>query len=343
MLSPAERMTVLADEWALVRAGRHDVGTFLDLASGFRDERTASVMSTLTGLLATIGDEFTTDATRDGYRAWLGKFIAPALADVGLPGRPADDDEAKSLRASVVGLAGGTARASGGAGEGADAGPAGARQRRLGRADAAGRADQPRRSRRRCRALRPLSREEQGRDRPRRALSVSLRADVLRQSGAGAPDHGADPVGRGPLPGREERVARMLANSDTQRLAWQLVRERWAGIQKKTGEFVGNTIIVGALASFCDTGTAAEIQTFFSTHKVPDAERTLQQSLERITACARTASRAGAEAGGLVEGAETNPKLQIPARTTTPRPNAPTQLTALGPVQQLLGFGIWIW
>ena len=71
------------------------------------------------------------------------------------------------------------------------------------------------------------------------------------------------------------------------------MRERWADIQKKTGEFVGNTIIVGALSSFCDAGTAAEIKTFFSTHKVPDAERTLQQSLERITACARTASVQG--------------------------------------------------
>jgi puromycin-sensitive aminopeptidase len=34
-LSPAERMAVLSDEWALVRAGRHDVGTVLDLAAGF--------------------------------------------------------------------------------------------------------------------------------------------------------------------------------------------------------------------------------------------------------------------------------------------------------------------
>ena len=99
-----------SDEWALVRARRHDIGTFLDLASGFREERTASVMKTLTSLLATVGDEFTTDATRGAYRAWVGKQIAPALADVGLPGRPADNDETKALRASVAGLAGRTAR-----------------------------------------------------------------------------------------------------------------------------------------------------------------------------------------------------------------------------------------
>ena len=88
-------------------------------------------------------------------------------------------------------------------------------------------------------------------------------------------------------------IGRMLTNPDTQRLAWQLTRERWAEIQKKTGEFVGNTVIVSALAAFCDAGTAAEIKSFFATHKVPDAERTLQQSIERIQSCAATAAIQG--------------------------------------------------
>jgi hypothetical protein len=48
-------------------------------------------------------------------------------------------------------------------------------------------------------------------------------------------------------------------------------------------------VIVGALASFCDARTADEIRAFFARNKVPDAERTLQQSLERITSCARLA------------------------------------------------------
>ena len=78
-LSAAERMTVLADEWGLVRAGRHDVGTFLDLVSGFRDERTAAVAGNYAAVLAVIDDEFATGATRNAYRAWVGTFIAPAL------------------------------------------------------------------------------------------------------------------------------------------------------------------------------------------------------------------------------------------------------------------------
>ena len=84
-------------------------------------------------------------------------------------------------------------------------------------------------------------------------------------------------------------IAQMLSNPESQGLAWQLMRERWDEIQKKTGEFVGNTVIVGALASFCDQRTAGEIQPFFAKHPVADAARTLQQTIERITACAKLA------------------------------------------------------
>ena len=292
-LSAAERMTVLADESALVRSRRHDVGTFLDLATGFQGERTASVMKTLTSLLATIGDEFTTAATRPAYRAWVGKQIAPALADVGLPGRPADDDETKALRASVVNLAGATAR---------DARVlAKARtlvQQELDKAGsveptllavlinlAAVEGDTPLFDRYLAKSKAATDPEERYQylygltsfSNPalvRRTMDITL-SDAVRSQDA------------------KIVVGRMLTNPNTQRLAWQLTQERWAEIQKKTGEFVGNTLIVNALAAFCDAGTAGEIKAFFATHKVPDAERTLQQSLERIQTCAATAAVQG--------------------------------------------------
>ena len=72
-------------------------------------------------------------------------------------------------------------------------------------------------------------------------------------------------------------IANMIGNPDTRELAWELVRERWTEIQKKTGEFVGNTVIVGNLGAFCEAGRADEVERFFATHKVPDAERTLKQ------------------------------------------------------------------
>jgi len=290
MLSAAERKTVLSDEWALVRAGRHDVGTFLDLVSGFGEERTANVMQTLRSVLEIIDVEFTTDTTRAAYRAWLAKFIAPALAHAGLPGKPNADDETKALRATVVALAGGTARDrqvlstartlvlqeldKPGSVEptlldvlihlAALDGDAALYDRYLAKSKAATGPEE------RYRYLYGLTSFTD----PalvRRTMELTVSDDVRSQDA-------------------KLVIGRMLGNTDTHRLAWQLMQERWTAIQKKTGEFVGNTVIVGALSSFCDAGAAAEIKTFFSAHKVPDAERTLQQSLERIGACTRTAA-----------------------------------------------------
>jgi aminopeptidase N len=289
-LSPAERMAVLSDEWALVRAGRHDVGTFMDLVSGFAGERTAAVMQTLVTLLRAAGEEFATGSTADAYRAWVGRLIAPALRDVGVPGSPSDDDERKALRAAVVAIAGGVAR---------DAGLL-ATSRRLVEQEldkpgtveptllgllvnlAAVRGDTALYDRY-LKASRAATAPEVRYQYlygltaftdpalVRRTMELTLSDDVRSQDA-------------------KLVIARMLANTDTHDLAWRLVRERWNDIQKKTGEFVGNTVIVGALSSFCDASTAGEIRKFFAEHKVPDAERTLQQSLERIDGCARGAA-----------------------------------------------------
>jgi aminopeptidase N len=290
MLSAAERMAVLSDEWALVRAGRHDVGTFLDLASGFRDERTATVIETLASLLEPIGEEFTTDATRGAYRAWVDRLLAAALAEVGMSGGASEDDERKALRAAVVSIAGGVARnakvlaaardlvqqelAKPGTIEptlldvvvdlAAIGGDAALYDRYMASSKAA---TEPEVRYQYLYALAAFTDPAL----VRRTMDLALSPDVRSQDAKNV-------------------LARMLGNVDTHALAWQLLRQRWPEIQKKTGEFVGNTIIVGALASFCDATKAAEIRRFFSANKVPDAERTLQQSLERIAACARGAA-----------------------------------------------------
>ena len=286
MLAPAERIALLSDEWALVRAGRHDVGTYLDLASGFKRERTAAVVQTLVGTLATIGAYLTTDETRQPFNAWLSALLSPALADIGWTPAPDEPDETRALRAAIVAALGETARDP----------QVLARARELveqeiqkaGTVDAtllnvivnlaALEGDV---------ALydKYLARTRTATDPEQRYLylyglaSFSDPALVRRTMelvvGPDVRSQDAKLV-----------VHAMLAADASRRLAWDLVRERWQAIQAKTGEFVGNTVIVSALASFCDPVALAEVKTFFATHKVPDAERTLQQSIERIASCA---------------------------------------------------------
>jgi len=292
-LSATERIAVLSDEWALVRSGRHEVGTFLDLVSGFRDERTAGVMTTFASVLATIDDQFATGATRSAYRAWAGKFIAPALADVGLEARGGDTDEAKALRATVVNLAGQTAREKQVLAKSRTLvlqeldKPGSIEPTLLGVLIGLAAIDGDAALYDRYLAKMKTAADPEEHDRYmyaltsftdplfiRRTIDLAL-SDAIRSQDA------------------KYVVGALLENPDARRLAWQLTRERWPEIQKKTGEFVGNTVVVGALAGFCDAATAAEVKTFFSTNKVPDAARTLQQSIERIQSCAATTAIQG--------------------------------------------------
>ena len=43
-LTPAERVSLLGDEWRLVRSGRHDIGTYLDLASAWAGDTAPAVI-----------------------------------------------------------------------------------------------------------------------------------------------------------------------------------------------------------------------------------------------------------------------------------------------------------
>jgi aminopeptidase N len=85
-------------------------------------------------------------------------------------------------------------------------------------------------------------------------------------------------------------IGNLLRNRQTSTLAWRLVRDRWNEIQKKSGESIAGAGIVGSVASFCEASSGAEVSSFFKEHKVPNAERTLQQALERIDACAKSAA-----------------------------------------------------
>ena len=289
-LTPAERMAILSDELALVRAGRHDVGTLLDLAAGFGRERTADVIQALATVLADVSESFATDATRAPYAAWVTRLLGPAFEETGFTARPSDTDEIKALRAALVGVLGGAGRhprvleqarelvnrelAEPGSAEptlldvavelAAAGGDAALYDRYLERSRAAAGPEE------RYRYLFALTSFSD----PalvRRTMALVVSPDVRSQDA-------------------KLVIARMLANVTSQSLAWQLLRERWPEIQKKTGEFVGNTVIVEGLSAFCDARTAAEIKAFFAKNPVPDAGRTLQQSLERITACSRRAA-----------------------------------------------------
>ena len=103
-LKPVERIGLLGDEWWMVRAGRHDIGVYLDLAGALAGDDTAAVIDALAGRIAAIGEDLVPAAQRPQYQAWVRSRFGPALDVLGLPGDRGDSDERHSRRAQLLTL-----------------------------------------------------------------------------------------------------------------------------------------------------------------------------------------------------------------------------------------------
>jgi aminopeptidase N len=289
-LAPTERISLLMDEWALVRSGRHDVGTFMDLAQGFKDERTPEVLEMLLGTLARIGDVLTTEATRQPYRSWVRGLLKPAMQEVGWTAKPGETEEVRSLRASLFSALGETARDP----EAIEAArrmvqselesPASVDPTLLNAAVdiATNGGDAALYDRYLARSKQSIDPE----DHYRFLYALAGFSDP-------ALIHRTMDLIVGPEVRSQDTavfLAQLLNNSEARSLAWELLRARWDDLQKKAGQVFGSPLLIGSLGGFCDTRPRSEIEQFFAMHKVPEAERTLQQALERISVCSALAA-----------------------------------------------------
>jgi aminopeptidase N len=100
-LSPAERQSLVDDAWATVVAGRAGVGSFLDLAAGFRDEASPAVWRTLIGGLGWI-DRFLDGAPRERFREDVRSLVGPALRRLGWEARDSDSRDDRELRGDLI-------------------------------------------------------------------------------------------------------------------------------------------------------------------------------------------------------------------------------------------------
>jgi aminopeptidase N/puromycin-sensitive aminopeptidase len=105
-LTPSERISLLGDQWAQVRANKTTAGDYLDLASAVRSDSNAGVF-----FVATRGIEVIVDAVgataeeRNGLAAWICSTFGPQLGKLGEPSE-ADSPNTRELRALLFNLLG---------------------------------------------------------------------------------------------------------------------------------------------------------------------------------------------------------------------------------------------
>jgi hypothetical protein len=105
-LTAPERLILLDDEWALVRAGRHTAGDYLTLAAGYGREHTSGVLDVVARRLAAIDEDLTTETTRPQLQGFTRSLLRPLLDEIGFAGTAGDSDERRSLRAVLIGALG---------------------------------------------------------------------------------------------------------------------------------------------------------------------------------------------------------------------------------------------
>jgi aminopeptidase N len=289
---PVERIAVLGDEWWMVRAGRHDIGIYLDLAAAHAGDDTAAIIDGIASRLTQTGEDIATHAVRPDYQQWIRRRFGPVLNELGLPGNARDDEERHSRRAELLTLVGET---------GNDVAVQG-RARELAQQYVSNRSSLPGTLapavlrvaalngnamlyEQYIAQLRTLSAEPEEYYRffgalpwfqdpalVQRTLAFAISPDVRTQDTA-------------------QLIAGLIGRPPSRDAAWRFVKEQWPTLIQKLGTFQGIPGIIGVLGSFCSQTAAADIRQFFASHPVPSSERTLQQALERVDTCAALAMR----------------------------------------------------
>ncbi len=100
-LSPAARMGLLSDQWALVGNGKASIGSFMDVLCGLRDDDDYVVTRAITRRLGYLDERVVGDEARKLLSAFAGWFLDPQL-ESGWFDSPQDDDPGRAVRRAAV-------------------------------------------------------------------------------------------------------------------------------------------------------------------------------------------------------------------------------------------------
>jgi len=283
-LSPAERVALLSDEWALLRSGVRRPEGFLDLLAAFAGEEDRAVLDELVNRLAAVEHRLPGEEARARFRQFASALLLPSFSVVGWEGRPGENDDARLRRAALVRGLAVVAREPTVAGEARArldrylAGDKAELEPNLHDAAVAVAARQG--DARRFEEFERLFREEKDPAYKRRylfGLSLFEERTLLRRAQE-------LPFGETvPLQDLSSFAAGLLGNRATASGFWQLLRERWRPFQERLAEApLMLRRVVEALGSLTERRDLEEVEAFFEANPVPAARQGIAQTVERL-------------------------------------------------------------
>jgi aminopeptidase N/puromycin-sensitive aminopeptidase len=282
-LNLPERIALIEDTWAMTRAAKTPVVEFLYLSKSLRPDRERPVVELLAYHLEYVGTLLVPEDQKAKYEIFLRAQFAPMAEQLGWEARPTDSDEQKIMRAgllSIMGNAGDSGAVSAArkiaqqylstpdSVEGTLVGPA---------LTVAARNGDPALYNQLASFLTSAKSTEQYNN-ALFALAAFTQADLLHRT--------LDLIDQGKI--RQQLYpalfSSLLSNPASRAFTWEYMKAHWNDLAEKVSSFGGGGA-VSALGNACNSQMRDDVQQFFSTHRATGAERTLQQSLERIDTC----------------------------------------------------------
>jgi aminopeptidase N/puromycin-sensitive aminopeptidase len=282
--TPTERISLIGDEWARLRAGKASAGDFLDLVRAVKDDPDAAVVSdAIDGLQVLYLRVAASPAEKDELAAWIRTTFLPRYTSLGPP-TPADSPNTRELRAQLFSILGFNGKDPSVLAEArklteqylADPDSVDPTLRETALSVAASNGDAALFDRLlriyetstnpelQISALRRLAQFEDP-TLVQRALNLAVSGKVRNQDAVFQLD-----------------IA--LANDKTRELAWQFIQTHWDKVQAQFTANMGAALVESTQA-FCSPADRDQVEQFFSTHKVVAADVSLRHALERINGC----------------------------------------------------------
>ena len=283
-LTVPERIGFLGDRWAQTRSGNAKVGDYLDLALAVRNDPNANVLDSTLASITAIRNRIADDEDRSKLDALVLKQYGPVYAALGKDSKHASLDRGE-IRTELFGALG----------EAGDPAVLAHAQTLADSLFAGKKPDEPNTVDVAV-SLAAANGDEQFYDKlqivSQKANDPSLASEALvlltRFRKPVLVVKTLEYATSGKVRNQDSwiLIARELSQRETQDLAWAWIVNNWDKVNAQLTTASGARI-VGAAGAFCTVEKRKEVASFFATHKVNAADRTLTQALDNINDCVR--------------------------------------------------------
>jgi len=284
-LTPDERIALVGDEWALMRAGKHSAGNYLALGAQFKDTPGYVLLENFNGHLDFINRYLVNDADRPQFHTWLRQTFSPMMQQLGYAARSSDSPTQRQKRSVLFEMLGNIAND-----------PQVIQQAQV--------------------LVQQYMKDPQSVD------GTLSRAVVAVAARHGSPELYAQfkaqlkntkspeqyyryfyALGEFPQTALIQEtldstltpdvrsqdlylLPRMMDNPPAETMTWDFMQQHFDELNKKTGGGLGGLgIFLYATQGFCDQQKAQQVQEFFKAHPFPGTERNQKEAIEGIESC----------------------------------------------------------